>query len=107
MTRCSSGSWSICSASASAARAAAMSRSRSWRLPGEALAHDLDGDQLREALEELALAGLAPALDELHHADLEPVAEAAQATMPQAAVLLPLPVPVWTIRRPFSRVLLP
>ena len=52
----------------------------------------------------MAFAGVPPALDELHDAELEAVPEAAH-RQPQAAVLLPLPVPVWTMSRPFSMVL--
>jgi hypothetical protein len=37
-------------------------------LPGEAFAHDLEGYLLRKALEQMTLAGVAPALDELHDA---------------------------------------
>ncbi len=46
-------------------------------LPGEAHAHGVDGHQLGEALEQAALAGLPAALDELHDADPEAMAEAA------------------------------
>ena len=51
-------------------------------LPGEAVAHHLDRDQLGEALEEQPLARHAAALDELDHAQLEAMAEAAHGQPP-------------------------
>src|SRR5690606_1965576 len=45
--------------------------------PGESLAHGVDRHLVREPLQDLALAGLPPALDELHDADAEAVADAA------------------------------
>src|SRR4051812_11832094 len=51
-------------------------------LPGEALPHYLDGHQFGEAVEEQALARGAAALDELDHAELEPMAETAHGQAP-------------------------
>ena len=61
-----------------AACAAAMSRCAVLRLPGEALAHRVDGHQVAEFLQRDALAGLPLALDELHDRDLHAVAERAE-----------------------------
>ena len=71
------------------------------RLPGEAFAHGVPDDLVGEPRQRVALAGMPGALDELHHADAPAAPERAQ-RRPKAAVDLPLPVPVWTISRPFS-----
>jgi hypothetical protein len=70
------------------------------RFPGEAFAHGVDGHEVGEALQHRALAGFPFAFDELDDADLLPW-PSARNTMPKAAVLLPLPLPVWTISSPF------
>ena len=75
------------------------------RLPGEALAHDLDTSRGRGIARAHALARHAAPLDELDHAHWQPEPRQRMAS-PQAAVLLPLPLPVWTISSPFSIVLL-
>jgi hypothetical protein len=56
-------------------------------LPGEALAHHLDLDQIGEAREQMALAGVAAALDELHHTELAAMAEAAHGQAPRRRAL--------------------
>ena len=75
------------------------------RLPGEAFAQRVPFDLIAEALDGGALAGLPGALAELHDAAAEAAARARAAAGPKAAVDLPLPLPVWTISRPFSMVL--
>ena len=52
------------------------------RLPGKTFAHDLDVDQIGETRQEEALAGLAPALDELHDAEPQTVPERAHRQAP-------------------------
>ena len=47
-------------------------------IPGEALAHGVDGHQLGKFEQHITLASLPDALDELHHADLETMAQGAE-----------------------------
>ena len=101
---CSSGSWSMAFAASQAARAAAMSRSRSWvsqvKPSPMTLSVTCSGKRSsrwrspvsRRPLTNCTTPSLRPCPRQ-------------RIARPQAAVLLPLPVPVWTISRPFSMVL--